>query len=316
MPETLMPSDLAELSPRRKYLIGVSGGVDSMVLLHVLHALGYHKLVVCHLNHRLRGRASEADSKLVLQTASRLGYPCLVESVTLEKSPSLEAAAREARHHFFVRCARRQRCRRLLLAHHADDQAETVLMNVLRGSGLRGMGGMRAASTLSLDGITLTVLRPLLQRSREQLWEYAQAHHLRFREDATNASRDFLRNRLRHDLIPQASIVLQRDVRPALCRLAKLAQEDESCLAALAGEFPLEETLSTQDLLAESVALQRRILHGWLQHHQVTEVTFELVEDLRALLPPTSRRAKYNLPGGHWARRRAGRLFIERDGRV
>ncbi|MEI6536936.1 MAG: tRNA lysidine(34) synthetase TilS, partial [Verrucomicrobiaceae bacterium] len=207
---TLLP-DLTAFPLRRKYLIGVSGGCDSMLLLHALLARGYQRLVVCHLNHRLRGRASEGDARLVQTTAQRLGITFLGESTDVaafakETKQSLETAARVVRQDFFGRCATAERCYDLFLAHHANDQAETVLMNVLRGTGLRGLGGMREVTKLLPAGSrrALTLIRPLLGCWREDLRAMAAAESIEFREDASSQSSDHLRNRLRHELLPLA----------------------------------------------------------------------------------------------------------------
>ena len=285
-----------------------------MVLLHWLHGLGYRKLVVCHLNHQLRGRASAADARLVERTAEKLGFGCVIESVSVKRGAarqSLETAGRHARHGFFARCAQMHRCDRVFLAHHADDQAETVLMNVLRGSALRGLGGMRSITEMQVEDRRLVLLRPLLAYSREELRDYAAEHAVKYREDASNQSGDFLRNRIRNELLPQASQTMQRDVRPALLRIAEMARADDACLQSQVDAFEPGDFLDTKSLLATPVALQRRLLHAWMQHHGVPMISFELIESIRALLPPHSPVAKGNLPGGRWVRRRAGRLFVE-----
>ena len=286
-----------------------------MVLLHWLHGLGYRKLVVCHLNHQLRGRASAADARLVERTAGQVGFACVIESAPVAGTTgkhSLETAGRHARHVFFARCAQAHRCDRVFLAHHADDQAETVLMNVLRGSSLRGLGGMRSLTEMQVDNKKrLLLLRPLLAFSREELRDYAAEHAVKYREDASNQSADFLRNRIRHELLPLASRVMQRDVRPALLRIAAMAREDDACLQSQVDAISVGEFLDTKMLLATPVALQRRVLHAWMQQHGVPLISFELIESIRALQPPQSPVAKANLPGGRWVRRRAGRLFIE-----
>ena len=285
-----------------------------MVLLHWLHGLGYRKLVVCHLNHQLRGRASAADARLVERTARQLGFTSVTESASVAGTTgkhSLETAGRHARHAFFARCAQVHRCDRVFLAHHADDQAETVLMNVLRGSSLRGLGGMRSITEIQVGERRLVLLRPLLAYSREELRNYAAEHGVKYREDSSNQSGDFLRNRIRHELLPQASRVMQRNVRPALLRIADMAREDDACLQSQVDAFSVGDSLDTKFLLTTPIAMQRRTLHAWMQHHGVPLISFELIESIRALLPPQSPVAKGNLPGGRWVRRRAGTLFIE-----
>lgn len=305
---------LAEFPPARKYLVAVSGGADSMVLLHLLHRLNFTSLVVCHLNHQLRGAQSDADALLVEETASQLGCDCIMETcpvqvLATEQKLSIETAARQARQDFFRQCADSTGCSQIFLAHHADDQAETVLMNVLRGTGLRGLGGMRLRSMIQ----DLEFVRPLLEFSREEIHTWATTNEVRFHEDASNASADYARNRLRHELIPAANKAMQRDVRPALSRLALTAQAEEEFLAQTTATMfpPNQETFSTTELLAAPLAIQRRAIRSWLNEHEVPLVSFELIEEIRAILPTAAAAAKCNLPGGRWARRRAGVLFLE-----
>jgi tRNA(Ile)-lysidine synthase len=158
----------------------------------------------------------------------------------------------------------------------------------------------------------IELIRPLLGISRAELRNWATTHDVPFNEDASNASLDYTRNRLRHELLPAASSLMQRDVIAALQRLSLTAQAEDEYLAEQTEIlFPPQEMLPTKDLLAAPIAIQRRALHGWLQAHSVGNLTFELIENIRALLPSDAQPAKLNLPGGHWVRRRAGLLFIQ-----
>ena len=181
-----------DFPPNARYLIGVSGGRDSVALLHWLISLGYERLVVCHLNHRLRGRSGDADARFVNRLVERyneraLGLP---RTRTVKRSPgpitdggiefelgsaniralgkqqkmSIEAAAREARYAFFAEIARRRNCRTIFVAHHADDLVETFLINLFRGAGSAGLSAMREISTRRIDGVDLTIVRPFLSR--------------------------------------------------------------------------------------------------------------------------------------------------------
>jgi len=309
--------------PRRRYLVGLSGGRDSVVLLDILHRLKYRNLVLCHLNHRLRGQASAADARLAARLANDYGYP--VEAATRDvralaraRKASLETAARAARLEFFAESGAKWRCRRLFLAHHAGDQVETILMNFFRGAGGAGLKGMRAASIQQVGRSRLELLRPLLEVTREEITAYAVARGLLFRDDASNESGDCLRNRVRHELLPAIDRVFGRNTRAAVRRAAEIADAEEAWLAALADKLRAEaadgEGLSTKCLLEIPPAAQRRVLLGWLRAQGVPDTGFDLVESLRGLLLPGSPTAKLNLPGGTHARRRAGRLFIDRSG--
>ncbi len=203
-------------------LVAVSGGLDSMVLLEVLRRLADShgwRLAVAHFNHRLRGRSSDADERLVAKTASKLGLRFVrggadVREHAIKQKVSVEMAARELRHAFLARTARRLKMPTVALAHHADDQVELFFLRLLRGAGGEGLAGMKWRST-SPSGQHVTLVRPLLDRSKEELRVFAEEQGIAFREDATNAQLDFQRNRIRHELLP----LLKKNYQPALTRV-------------------------------------------------------------------------------------------------
>ena len=312
-----MIESLQSLPKTRRHLIGVSGGCDSVVLLQALHQLGHRKLIVAHLNHRLRGRASGADATFVRRLARSLGLECCVGSCDVRalakrSGRSLEHAARDARYTYFADLARKHRCRRVLLAHHADDQVETVLMNLFRGTGITGLSGMASENTRTIDGQALTLMRPLLNIWREELEAIAQREGWRYREDASNTNPQHLRNRVRHDAIPYLSRLFGRsDVRPAIARLAIQSEAENAFIDSLIAADATAETLQLTTLRKLPLALQRRLMHQWLQAREVSDLSFDLVERALTLIPPGSATvAKINLPKGKHLRRRAGVLFI------
>lgn len=308
----------ADLPPlTQRWLVGVSGGCDSMTLLHALHQAGYRRLVVCHLNHQLRGRDSTADAAIVQKTANALGYPAEVgtENVRIlakESKLSVETAARQARHAFFFQCAARHRCPRLMLAHHAGDQVETVLQNIFRGTSLAGLAGMKAKSILTTASgrRTLTVLRPFLKTTRLELEDYAAQHRLPYRHDSSNDSLEHQRNRIRHRLLPMLQETFGRSPAPGLLRLAEIAQSEDELLSQMAEEFLLADKLLVRDLRRQPLALQRRILRRWLQVHHTSGVDFDLIESVRALLAEDCSTARANLPEGRFVRRTGGVLYV------
>jgi len=192
----------------RRLAVAVSGGLDSCALLHALARLaGERRLVlaVCHVNHHLRGEASDADQVFVAALAERLGLPFQVRDVWPERlratgssreRPSPEEAARRLRHEALDAMAEAFGADAIVLAHHADDQAETVLLRLLRGTGPGGLAGIRERSR---DGRRL---RPLLRVARAEVEAWARAEGLAWREDASNDDRRFARNRLRADWLP------------------------------------------------------------------------------------------------------------------
>lgn len=305
------------ISPvREKKLVAVSGGRDSVALLHALHASGHHRLVVCHLNHCLRGRASAGDAAFVEKLAARLGLPVEIGSALVKREAaaggvSLETAGRQARHRFLAECAARHRCRRVVLAHHADDQAETILFNLFRGSaGLRGMDG-QTFHLVTGHRSPLEILRPMLQVTRQEVDRYMTLHRLRFREDATNAVAGASRNKLRLELLPAICTAMGRDVRPLLLRAQEIAAEEDRYMESMARPLSEGDTLNAAAIRKLPVALQRRVLHHWMRHrHTLPGIGFDEVESVRAMLVPDGPRA-VNLSGNHFIRRRKGVLSAE-----
>jgi tRNA(Ile)-lysidine synthase len=299
-------------SPDDPQLVAVSGGRDSIALLHWLHAHGFKKLIAVHLDHALRAESGE-EATFVRQFAGSLGIECIVgkadvAALAKKQRLSIETAARRARHEFFARTAIEHTCPRIFLAHHADDQVETFLHNLLRGAGPSGLCGMSALSPLEMHGTTLLVARPLLGTWREEIDNYIARHKLPFREDASNTDLQFTRNRLRHSAIPALKSALGRDVRPALLRTAELLRAEDEFLSAQPELRGAPDALQVPMLASLPLALQRRLIHLWLRRHAVPLCGFAEVEAVRGLL--NSRIAKVNLPGDLCARRREKRIFI------
>ena len=209
--------EAAQLTGRR-LVVAVSGGPDSLALLYALHRLRDElglALHVAHLDHRLRGQDSAADAEFVAQTCAKLGIDYTVEDVDVlafrrEHRMSLEEAAREVRYRFLANVAEQVGAEAVVLGHTSDDQVETVLMNVIRGSGLRGLRGMRPVSKQRIAGSDLTLFRPLLNLPKQDTIAYCEALHLTPRADESNRSMEMTRNRVRLELLP-----LLRDMNPA-----------------------------------------------------------------------------------------------------
>jgi tRNA(Ile)-lysidine synthase len=303
----IVPPDFSTGTPA---LVGISGGRDSVALLHWLHDRGHRRLIACHLDHGLRAESRE-DARFVARFARELGCLCVVSRANVgalakRRKLSVETAARAARLEFFERCARKHGTTRVFLAHHADDQVETFLFNLLRGAGTGGLAGMASVTTIG----GLTMARPLLGVWREEIDAYCERHQLPWREDASNASRAHTRNRLRHDALPALSAAMGRDVRQALWRAAELLRaEDEVLSLAPEDVQALEGKLEVESVRVLPLALQRRVIHAWLQREKIADVGFVEVEGVRSLLAGDV--AKVNLPGKRYARRRAGRIFCE-----
>ena len=295
---------------KANYLVGVSGGVDSRVLLQVLLDAGLANLMVCHLDHGLRGE-SRRDAEFVQRLAKRLGLPFFMERVTEWPSKlSVETAARQMRQQFFARAANKFGAAYIFLGHHADDQVETFLLNVVRGTGSIGQAAMRQETRIIVDDSELILVRPLLRTWKTDIREFAARRRLRFLEDATNQENNFTRNRIRNLLIPEIERILGRPFKPSVLRLSEIAAEESELLQQLVPPIWQAEELRTENLRKLPVALQRRVIHQWLNWRRISNVGFDEVERIRAML--TDREiAKVNLPGDHCCRRRAGRLFVE-----
>lgn len=295
-------------------LIGVSAGRDSVALLHMLRAQGAN-LTVCHFDHRLRPESSD-EAGFVRQLAAQIGVSFElgqgdVATRARERRQSLEAAARDARYEFFAEVAGRLGCARLFLGHHADDQAETFLLQAFRGAGSAGLGGMRPVTMRRFGEVELEIVRPLLGMWREEINEYVAEHSLPFCEDSSNADPAFARNRVRHEILPMIERVFGRDVRAALWRSAEILRAEDEFIAEIPELQQTPNELCTAALRAMPLALQRRMIQKWLTARGVEGVGFREIEEVRSLLDGLV--AKVNLPGGFHARRREKRIFI--DGR-
>ncbi len=291
--------------PGERILVAVSGGLDSMVLLHMLHALAKHsgwRLTIAHLNHQLRGQSSNADERLVRRTAGSLGVPVVIERADVRKLArtlklSLEMAARKVRHEFLARTAIRLGLGVVALAHHADDQLELFFLRLLRGSGAQALSGMKWRSP-SPVAPAVPLVRPLLDLPKTALREYAALHKIAFREDTSNTCLDILRNRIRHQLLPllktkyQPALgdVVRRTVEVAgsesefvelsavdwLCKLEKEARRPKGSADSRSGRE--SELRGFEDL---HVAVQRRVIQVQLIKLGIVP-DYQLVEKLRS----------------------------------
>lgn len=313
MNSALHVSWLKSAPKRARWLLGVSGGADSVAVLHLMARAGFRNLVICHFDHRLRGRASAGDARFVRALAEKLGHPCesrAVDVAKLANGRSLETAAREARHVFFADCARKWKCRRIVLAHHADDQAETMLWNLIRGS--QGLKGMNPVKHIRVGRMTLEIHRPLLDIRKSALVDWLRENKLKWREDATNAEAFTVRNRLRNEAIPLLNGITGRDVAASLASLARDSRD-----AAEIREWAVEHanTLDPAGRIhlpafrALPEALRRAVLADFLNSSNV-EISRDLIDRCLTIADSDGPRAA-NLSGGRVLRRRAGRLWID-----
>ena len=283
----------------QRILAAVSGGLDSMTLLHLLHTLSARhrwKLAVAHFNHQLRGRSSDADERLVRKIAAAMGLSVVVEHADVRRFAgnsklSIEMAARKLRHEFFARAAKKNGSRIVALAHHADDQVELFFLRLLRGAGGEGLAGMKWHSPSPVDG-KITLVRPLLGATKTELLEFARENKVRYREDATNALLTTSRNRIRNELLPLLRKKYQPGLAKTVLRLMGIIGAEADAVGEAARQWlkksgragPLDRPrTSPHGIPAFSnlpVAIQRRVLQLQLASLGVP-AEFELVERLR-----------------------------------
>ncbi|MBM4330338.1 MAG: tRNA lysidine(34) synthetase TilS [Deltaproteobacteria bacterium] len=254
------------LQPGERLVVAVSGGADSMALLHVLWDLRreFHlSLVVAHLNHGLRPEGEEEKS-FVRKASADLGIPFITRQVDIrakqkEQRLTLQEAAREARYSFLLEAAMSQKAAKIALGHTADDQAESMIMRILRGSGTRGLSGIPPVRGDFF-------IRPLIESWREEIEAFLFEKKVAFLTDPTNRSLKFLRNRIRHDLLPVLEQYNPR-LRQTLAQMADLFRAEEACWQNLLEErFPAlvrnqkkeSITLDIPSLLAQSLPIRLR----------------------------------------------------------
>lgn len=288
------------LRRRASVLAAVSGGPDSVALLAALVELAASeskrwRVAVAHVNHRLRGRASDEDQRFVERIARRLGVPVFALDGRIPKGGNLEERARERRYELLAETARRQGFRRIATGHTRDDQAETVLFRLLRGSGPGGLGGI---SPVRDDG----VVRPLLDVAREEVLAFLHRRRLPHRVDRTNRSSRYTRNRIRRRALPMLEREFNPQLRATLARTAEVAREDERWLERSArrrlAKLRRGPAIDTDGLRRLPAALERRVLRLWIlgERGGLEEIGLEHVEALRRLA--AGGRGRVALPGG------------------
>jgi tRNA(Ile)-lysidine synthase len=281
-------------------LVAVSGGVDSVALLEALVRTG-RRPVVLHFNHGWRAESAR-EAKAVATAARAHGLRILLGRARAGKRN--EATARAQRYDFFERSARKLGLFDLVLAHHADDQVETFLLQLLRGAGAGARGMMRQTER---GGLTLH--RPWLGVWKKEIMAYARARGLVWSEDPSNADPRHLRNVVRRRLLPYLKRMGGPATSQKLWRTAEIARAESEWLDTLCEAAAAPTELPVRELREAPLAQQRRTILRWLQARGVADIAFADVENVRGLLHPAGP-ARINLSRGKFARRRAGRIFI------
>jgi len=286
-----------------RLLAAVSGGADSVCLLHVLIELGY-QVEVAHFDHQTRNGESGRDAEFVGETAARLGLPFHVESRPIDQESrgsgkSFEEYARSARYEFLTRVARARGCEAVATGHHADDNAETILMRLIRGTTPAGAAGIPAVG--AWGGVS--VIRPLLGVRRDEVMAYVAERGLEYRQDTTNVDVRYARNRVRHELLPLLAERYNPRVREALLRFAEAQRADAELLDQLsAGAFDQcvfeDAVIDRPQFRNQPEALQRRVVTEFGRLLGVTDMPFDRVIDAIRFIARGATGAMFDLGAG------------------
>lgn len=294
----------------QRVVVGVSGGPDSVVLLHILYCLEKRlgiSLYAAHLNHMFRGEEAKGDVLFVQAICSQWGIPCIaaerdVPDYAMNKGLSSQVAARELRYQFFGEVLNNIGGHKIALAHHANDQAESVLMNIFRGSGLNGLAGINPIR----DNL---YIRPLLKIRRDEIEQYCQQHGLSYRIDSSNLKTKYRRNKIRHHLIP----LLEKEYAPGivaiLSRMTDQVREEDEFLEGLAYEMYQRVlldmdgsalALDRKELMNQSTVLLRRIIRIAYQQLNGSKqgLAFEHVDNLISHLKRGGAERIIEMPAG------------------
>jgi tRNA(Ile)-lysidine synthase len=301
-------------------LVGISGGADSVALIHCLHRLAPCmdvSLTAAHLDHGIRGAEAKEDWEFVSKLAASLDIPFIAESIEIQKLSeprNLEERARQVRYDFLSRTARSVKADKIAVGHNMNDQAETVLLHLVRGCGISGLSAIRPR--------TGCLIRPLLETSRRQILEYLEALRVGYREDSSNRSLQYRRNRIRHELIPYLEAWFNPAVIDNLARQADMAREvsefldleSERIYGSLKTCIPGGVSLGISKIEQLPVAMKRWILRRGLKEACGTlrGTAARHVEDMIDLCRSTSGRS-IQLPGGWIAARQFDRLILSRE---
>jgi tRNA(Ile)-lysidine synthase len=305
-------------------LVGVSGGADSIALLHALVEISKTcqlRLGVAHLNHGLRGFESDADESFVQSAAGELGLPCFIEQKNVfhdhsSKRISLEEAGRDARYHFFNEVADRERFDKIAVGHHRDDSAELILINLIRGSGPSGLKGI-----MPVRG---KIIRPFIHVSRESILSYLKHNQLQYRIDSSNSDERFIRNKIRHHLIPLLKSHYNPNISESLNRLGDILRLEDEWFSqyidsvmepCIQSKDHHSIVLSIDEIQKHHIALQKRVIRHAVRHAKgdLRRVTYAHVDAVLELMLKAGQDLLLDLPGRIRIFKQNSQLRISRE---
>ncbi|MCC8169625.1 MAG: tRNA lysidine(34) synthetase TilS [Oscillospiraceae bacterium] len=296
-------------------LIGLSGGADSVCLTHALYRLQDEleiHLYTAHMNHCLRGDNADADERFAVEFSESLGINCLtkhesVRDYARENGMSEEMAGRELRYAFFERIRKSLGLNKIATAHNKNDNAETILMNFMRGSGISG-----------LCGIPVTrgkIIRPIIDLSRDEIENYCRENNLEYVTDSTNSEMIYTRNKVRLDLIPKIQNEFNNNFIANVTKNAELISDEldfiESAADRICGK--IEENTIALKMLDVHIALKRRVILTMLRSAGIKDIEAEYIESVLRLAESGRSGASINLPNGNIAKIEYGKLYIGAD---
>ncbi|OHB74532.1 MAG: tRNA lysidine(34) synthetase TilS [Planctomycetes bacterium RBG_16_59_8] len=313
-------------------IVGVSGGADSVALLHLLSEINEQqeqgwKLVVAHLNHGIRGAEADGDETFVRDLAGELGLTFIsrkvdVRQVREKEKLTIESAGRKERYRFLNECAEKIGAQKVALAHTADDQAETILHRIIRGAGLRGLKGISPIRKISKDQ-GIFIVRPLIEAERFEIEQFLSERGFSFRVDSSNNDLALTRNRLRHKLIPMIEQEFNPRFKASLVKLGQTAGSSYLLLREIAREIyenikmlgrEGEVCLSVEEFVKTPAALQTLIIDRAIRkvHGSLPQLNFEHYLEVLSLCADQGFSKVVTLPKGLLAKRESYVLKISR----
>ena len=267
-------SRLQEIPPFNQVIIGVSGGADSVALAHILIKQGYN-VTIAHLNHGLRGKESDADEKFVKKLAEKWKVPYTTHKIQLSDKGNLENQARLLRYAFLEKIRQEKNAKFIAVGHHLDDQIETILMHMQRGSGLRGLCGIKLRND--------KIIRPLLDVRKQELIDYLKKEGIEYRTDESNFNTKLRRNLLRHKIIPELR-KKDRHFEKKLLELSAAAQKQLAAVEKQArhwmGANIKNQSFKRMEFLNLSDNVQSEILFLLCGHQNIYRPSIQKIKEL------------------------------------